>query len=284
MADGGAQVPFKQTDFHNALKGGSGREYHCGFNFFWQNFTWMANCRVPVNPGQIKDLQRFSLRALEPPRHLDFTTVIAADSDNMNIEKARGSLQRMSPPEPIFAVIFSIQEAINKNADEDILMAWRSAALSAPCIFEVVAPGDDRFWKSHNIRQKVIEHGDMAQLSVRQWIYDVMGFKTAKEAELGKQLGAAQVARVYECQVRYAASCEKISDSFVDSAITVHKRVLSLPVARQWLEWCEENMLTKNPWKKIGALQALVERAQTPGRIAWAVWGLTDLFRMDRGG
>ena len=36
--------------------------------------------------------------------------------------------------------------------------------------------------------------GDVAQLSTRQWIYDVVGYKTFKEKELSKSLSSAQVA------------------------------------------------------------------------------------------
>ena len=39
-----------------------------------------------------------------------------------------------------------------------------------------------------------------------------------------------------------------------------------------------------SPWAKsiyAKPLQALVDRAQTSDRISWAVWGLTDLYRME---
>ena len=82
--------------------------------------------------------------------------------------------------------------------------------------------------------------------------------------------------------MNYAAGTEHVSKSFVDSAITAHKRALSLPTANKWLQRCEENLFTANPWgKSIYVLQALVDRAQTPTRITWSTWGLTDLFRME---
>jgi hypothetical protein len=82
--------------------------------------------------------------------------------------------------------------------------------------------------------------------------------------------------------MKYAKSSEQVSHAFVDSAMTVYRRVLSVAVASKWLEWCEENMMGQSPWaKSIYALQALVDRAQTADRIGWAVWGLTDLYRME---
>ena len=79
----------------------------------------------------------------------------------------------------------------------------------------------------------------------------------------------------------YAKSTGAISNAWVDTALTVHNRVLSVPIANKWLEWCEEHLMSKNPWSSIYALQALVDRGRTPDRIGWAVWGMTDLLRVD---
>jgi hypothetical protein len=104
VSDGGSQAAFSQSNLSAALKGdeSSGRVYLCGGNFFWQNFTWMANHRTPINPGTIHELQRFSLNPMAPPRHLAFQTVFAVETPAE--EDDQGALQRISPPEPAFAV------------------------------------------------------------------------------------------------------------------------------------------------------------------------------------
>ena len=133
----------------------------------------------------------------------------------------------------------------------------------------------------------------------RPWIYGVVGCKAFKQNELGKTLYAKDVA-AYLClffflwsnkkkdvaahyaeKMSYAKSTAAVSNAWVDTALTVHNRVLSVPIANKWLEWCEEHLMSKNPWSSIYALQALVDRGQTPDRIAWAVWGMTDLLRVD---
>ena len=285
MSNGGAQAPFKQSDMTAVLnRDGPGLFYKCGLNFMWQSFTWMCNHRVPINKGQIKELQRFALEPLKPPRHLPFETVIALDSATQCVMGAKGALQRLSPPEPAFAVIFSIRDAIIQEAGDDVLGKWRDALLTASFRFEVVTSGDDRYWRAQNLRQEAIEMGIVSQLSVRQWIYDVVGFKASKEKDLGRELGSAQVAKFYHEKMKYARGTETVSAAFVDSALTVHRRVLSNETARHWLEWCDEHMMEKSPWSKsIYALQALVDRAQTTPRITWAICGLTDLYRMDWG-
>ena len=51
--------------------------------------------------------------------------------------------------------------------------------------------------------------------------------------------------------MKYAKSSEQVSHAFVDSAVTVYRRVLSvLIIACKWLEWCEENMMGQSPWAK----------------------------------
>ena len=285
MCSGGTQAPFKQADMNAVLdRDGPGNYYKCGLNFMWQSFTWLSNHRVPINRGQIKELTRFALEPQRPPRHIPFETVVALDSPTQNVMGAKGALQRLSPPEPAFAVIFSIRDAISQEVGNDVLGKWRDALLTASFRFEVVTSGDDRYWRAQNLRQEAIEMGIVSQLSVRQWIYDVVGFKASKEEQMGKALGSAQVAKYYHEKMKYAKGTEGVSASFVDSAITVYTRVLSNSTSRYWLEWCDEHLMEKSPWSKsIYALQALVDRAQTTPRITWAICGLTDLYRMDWG-
>ncbi|CAK0810639.1 unnamed protein product [Prorocentrum cordatum] len=194
---------------------------------------------------------------------------------------AKGALQRLSPPEPAFAVIFSIGDAIIQETGDDVLGKWHHALLTASFRLELATSGGDRHWRAQNLRQEAIEMGIVPQLSVRQWIYDVVGFKASKEKDLGRELGSAQVAKYYHEKMKYARGTEGVSASFVDSALTVHRRALSNETARQWLEWCDEHLMEKSPWSKsIYELQALVDRAQTTSRITWAICGLTDLYRM----
>eukprot|EP00959_Pyramimonas_sp_CCMP1952_P463206 9484519-Pyramimonas_sp.AAC.1 len=103
------------------------------------------------------------------------------------------------------------------------------------------------------------------------------------EKEMAKEIGSEKLHKLYTDKITFAGNQKPLSASFVDSAVTVYKRVLSLSQARRHLEWAEENMLDNYPFKTIGSLQALVDRGQTASRISWAIWGMTDLYRMDAG-
>ena len=145
---------------------------------------------------------------MNPPKSMGFTLVVAADSKSTDIMAARGSLQRLSPAEPMIAFLFSLKDAVEQGASEEVLMKWRRVALTTPFQFEVVAEGEDRYWRAANIRQECIEAGDVVQLSTRQWIFDVIGFKETKEKQLGRQLSALAVAKLCDDCMHCARSSE----------------------------------------------------------------------------
>ena len=67
-------------------------------------------------------------------------------------------------------------------------------------------------------------------------MYDVAGFKASKEAVMKTTLGVAAVASAYQKHLKASAGSEVISESFVDCAITVHDRLLSIPTCSVLLE------------------------------------------------
>lgn len=164
--EGGSQVPFCQESLSTALSGdGEGRVYLCGGNYFWQNFTWIVNHRMPVNPGTIKELQSFSLKPMKPPRHFPFTTIFGVDTPTEVVSATKGALQRISPPEPAFAVLFSIRDAITAGASLATLMEWRRAILSAPFQFEVCPKGEDQGFNNIPPRDQIPERTPASSLN-----------------------------------------------------------------------------------------------------------------------
>ncbi|CAK0907003.1 unnamed protein product [Prorocentrum cordatum] len=231
--------------------------------------------------GQVKEIRRFHMSPMSPPEVFPMTTVFAVDNPAMDVTMHLGSLQRLSPIEPQLALLMGMADAVKKEAEDSVLLKWRQVALSAPVTFEVQAEGDTRHWRAHNIQQEWIETRDTAQLSVRQWVYDIVGFKEAKEKDIGKTLGSKELSQLYEKHMKYAKSTLHVKPTFVDNAITVHKRLLSLEDSNKCLVWADENLMTDSPWTSLYAMQAVVERASTPNKIDWAMMGLTDHYRME---
>ena len=120
ISTGGAQASFNHKSLSTVLQGNANQKrpghYICGGNFWWQNFIWLANSRTPINPGMVSELQRFSLKPLDPPRNLPFRTVIglevSADKKNAKDPSAKEPAEAASaaggndnePDEPFLIV------------------------------------------------------------------------------------------------------------------------------------------------------------------------------------
>lgn len=85
---------------------------------------------------------------------------------------------------------------------------------------------------------------------------------------------------MYTNKIKWARGVEQVSVGFVDTAVTVYKRLFSNPRAAQALEWVDENWFAHPPLASIYAYQAIVDRGKTPEGIGLVTEGLIDAFRM----
>ena len=147
----------------------------------------------------------------------------------------------------------------------------------------VVLPGDDRYWAAQNLREQLVDLGEVVKRSVMQWSFDVAGFKADKEAELNASLSPEKIAGMYSKNVKLAKSTEPISVSFVTAAIITFKRILSNPSNQAILSYLDANytLVDKHPIKSMYTLLAICDRASTPTKINFGLEGLVDGYRMD---
>ncbi len=103
IGSGGRQAVFKQDECTTVLANGG--TYASAFNLFWQNWLWFVNPRLPINPGQVREMQRFSLDPAKPPDLFDVVTVIALDNAKANVMGMNGGLVRISLSEPSIAFL-----------------------------------------------------------------------------------------------------------------------------------------------------------------------------------
>ena len=88
------------------------------------------------------------------------------------------------------------------------------------------------------------------------------------------------MAKLYAQHLKLASNSEPISNSFVEDALAIHKRVLSLDPCQKCLEWADRELLSHNPWKSIYSLKAMLDRASSADNVIWAMQGLLDGFRV----
>ena len=68
--------------------------------------------------------------------------------------------------------------------------------LTIPMVFEVVQPGESRYWRSQNIREMMVEHGDSVRRTIKQRVEDVTGYKEDMEKESTTRLSSEKLHRL----------------------------------------------------------------------------------------
>ena len=289
ITQGGNQEPFDQKGCSTVLQAPGNVEkdptkaqltYACGGNLAWIDSTWLVNHRVPFNQAQLSALRRDYFPANDPPSYCPFTFTIAIESYDFQVEQHMGSLQRISPEEVEHSIILSTAEAIATNQDEVIINRWLRLFLTVPFVFEVWPPGNSRFWRGHNLREMMVDKGEKVKRTISQRVWDIAGFKMDTEKTSGA-LSSAKVSELYKKNVKLASSSEPISSTFVDSALTVYSRILTVPENVALLTYCDERWFVKgHPFSSIYSLQAICDRCSTQVRINNALVGLVDHYRM----
>ena len=80
--------------------------------------------------------------------------------------------------------------------------------------FEVCEPGEPSYWRAQNLRETDIERGETVKKTVRQWIYDVTGFKAEQEHISGSTMSVPQVAKKFKANITcYSRTTEKVSEA-----------------------------------------------------------------------
>ena len=210
------------------------------------------------------------------------TTVCLANVEEQTCSD--GGLTRLSPIEIDHGVLFSIKEAIDNKADDSILQRWKTLLLTWPFTCEVVQPGDPQKWRAQNLREQMVDAGDTVKLSTRQRAMGVVGFKLEKEKEKQALISSPEIAKMYASSLVLARSSEAVSATFVDSSLTVHKRILHDPTNMALLEWCDEQCsgtADVHPFASIYTLQGVCDRTSGNVQTNWALQILVDHLRME---
>ena len=222
---------------------------------------------------------RYHFPVNNPPSRFPMDIVIAIEQDQ-DILAHVGSLQRASAEEPVHACLLAVHRDITSGASNDIMNRWKTMLLSVPLVFAIITPGEQRYWKSQQLREDVVESFTTLKRSDLQKIYDVVRFKQVLESDSGESLSAEKLSQRYHKNVKFSAGSDVLSKSFIDSAITIKKRLLSKPSVSNILLRLESSYLKGNPLGSIWKLQALLDCAKTDDNISDALDGLLDHFRM----
>ena len=91
-------------------------------------------------------------------------------------------------------------------------------------------------------------------------------------------MSAAAVATDYRNNLRMSKSSEEVSDSFVDNALTLNKRALTIPAVREAVDKLQDLLGTGSPWNQVSKMIKVVQKGKIPLNIEWTFVSITDLF------
>ena len=250
--------------------------YYCAGNFWWQNPFISPAPAVTIINKNIKDVAAFSYPTdpTDMVKSIQHEVVIAVPSPGFDPLAHVGALTRVSPCEYVLAAIEACGAAIEAGAYDEVVASWRKAFTSTIFCFRVIGMDQVRF-EAMNLREKTINDAAVVTWTALQKIQVVMN-----EAALMTAPTAAKVAATFEKKVSCASASEKFSAAFVDSAMTVHTRLLNLPICRRLLIQIDNELANGNPLNSVYKLHTIVSKGKTPSNIETILTFLLDGFHM----
>ena len=151
VKDGGVQEPMTQAVLAHGMKGDRGVVEGAG-SLFWHDVRGRPQPNVPINVQGIEDIKQHSF--MSPPARVTFSVHVAIDA-TATLADTKGKLQRISPEEPVHALLWGIHAAIERNAGADEMARWEALLLSIPYVFERLSNRDAILRRSINIREEM---------------------------------------------------------------------------------------------------------------------------------
>ena len=183
---GGREAPFNLAGFTARMLSHSTAKAGC--NFWWQCFNIdQLQSHVPIKH---KKVAQMAATRFATPTHIG--DIHIACSAGFNPLENKGRLRRVSPSEPVHAMIMAMYRDIQAG-DENVIEAWRDVCLSTCMVFERCENNDDFHWKHLQLRENPGIDFELVRQSSLQRILDVMNFQSRhyQETKVGGQLSLA---------------------------------------------------------------------------------------------
>ena len=180
---------------------------------------------------------------------------------------------RVIPEEMTGAFIMAVARDIEKGASAEILSKWRAAMLSTPCKLMVLSTPIDRYWQALRLREDLIHTNNACHRSCYQRLHEVLRLMDAMRTRLPESQVTTN--RVHDEYKNHANNMDTSSEGaithgFVKVAITVAKRMLSVPdIASIMRESDSGHPPVFNPWGNHTRLQAMVDKCKSADALLW---------------
>eukprot|EP00959_Pyramimonas_sp_CCMP1952_P474594 9503757-Pyramimonas_sp.AAC.2 len=261
-------APFSMDDFQVSME--TKGEYICGGNAAWVNPFWSYSGGMPLDVAAWDVIIKDNFHDAHTARYPGLLVVAVLGERTPANPQMRGYLRMISPEETLHALYIKVAQEIDRNATSTELKKWGAAYLSVPMKFVNLKNHWDGFWKAGEMREKIGNDYELLYPTPTQRAVQIANFKAKILKEQSLDLTHAQVFEHYKKNLTFSkASSDKMSVSYVDSALTVYKGLLSYPVALDLVTEMKNHAGKKTPYDSIYKMELYTRKANDIPRMLW---------------
>ncbi|CAE7699222.1 Gyltl1b [Symbiodinium sp. CCMP2592] len=239
-------------------------KYRCSNNLFRSNLRFNVDPNVPIRQSAIDSIIAYYYE--QPATFQETYECVVSQAWANDVSRMKTNAGDVHPVVPVEHIMAFVLAARRDIGDEEKMKAWKFAFLTVSFSYHVCSDAD-AFWMAQNSRQAK-KHADMTMtLTCLQKIFSVLNHKARLEkANGGKEMGVDEFCKLYEENFKHANENERVSDSFVDTALTMGKRVLKDEKLANLLLKADEHP-RGSPFDQYTKLQLLIQKGKWDGYV-----------------
>ena len=278
-----SQSLFDHKEFKSAIE--MTKIYRCAGNALWSKIC--AHSSVPYNQEKIlrieqtyvptvTDVLPFTIRVGVLESHPLLTTKSGEVSQYLS------NLPLVSPEELLHVVIFRIVADIDDNQPLEVLQKWRSCLLNVSYEFKLYNSEAEIGWDRIQMREDTVKAFQLLARTTVERIFEVSAIADDlhSASSFKKQPTVGEVVKAWANNVSLADSAEKVNDGYVDSVMTVRKRILSEKTVVRYLMASDGH---KSPWNSVYTIETVARKVGTGSnaveKIRWVFAAVDSRWR-----
>ncbi len=269
-AEGGVGAVFCQADFTRAMQNTG--SYDFVGNLFFHDLRWRPIPASPINSKGITDIADHLYTT--PPTWLNFTVVLAVDKDATDIAALAGSIKRVSPEEPVFALLRGAARATREEDKQQFRQLFRSVRYT--CMH--LTTQSMMLRESINIREELTT---TFKAVVRTPLALLMMI-VAEKKDLEKQVGAVTTQKLFQWfqQCRWSAHTEKLSKNLLENCSALWTKFTQEPTVLTTVRTAEQLWGSDTPFTSVLQMYIITLRAgKCPKKLRWLFHAILDAHR-----
>ena len=284
-----AQAPYADSQYKLAIA--ERGVYRAAGNLFWLDLLWSTQPGVPIRRCAIQELRE---HYFTQPGVYNFPVIVGVFKGVSPMD-LRGRMHRVSPEEPVMAIILQLASELESGVDEARVRAWRTMVLSVSFTWKLLESDDAQYWESVRERERlVVDYSTMSRSAVQR-IFELAAFRAVQEKKTGK-ISHSDLAQLYNQHAQMAKQSEPITENTVKNAAVVYRDMLRVLTLLDRITLAEETYGRNSPFDSILKLHIIATKVQAvfaeslggqPGgrggdvllshAIDWVLAGIMDL-------